>query len=126
MSLIDLQETKKHIIQLHKALCEYAKKHGNTYSKKLNRVSISNFIESYSKWKAEKLQGHFKYMKCNINIGATALTERKGEVKDFITQGVIGTKIDKGTPSKKYLYEKFAYDSELEHKNIITGIDSVD
>lgn len=109
------------IVSLHKALCEYANKHGNEFTQKFNAVSVSNFIERFSKWKAKTIQAHFKYIKCNIDVGATALTEKNGSVREFVAQGNIGTKIVKGTPSEKYLYEKFAYDSDLEYKNISTG-----
>lgn len=58
-------------------------------------------------------------------LGATALTYADGTVKSEISQGRIGTKIVPGTPSGKYLYDSYAYDSPLEKDNIIADIDEV-
>ncbi len=113
------------IQQLHSALCKYAEKHGNEFSKKLNTISISNFIKNFEDWKAKSLQGHFKYKQANVKIGATELTEKNGSVKEYVTKGSVGTKIIKGTPTEKYLYDKFAYDSDLERENITKDIESV-
>lgn len=110
---------------LHRALCNYAKKYGNEFSKKFNNISISNFIKQFETWKAKNLQGHFRYKQTNVKIGATELTEKNGSVKEYITRANIGTKIVKGTPTEKYLYDKFAYDSELERENITKDIESV-
>ena len=54
-----------------------------------------------------------------------ALTYADGTVKSEISQGRIGTKIVPGTPSGKYLYDSYAYDSPLEKDNIIADIDEV-
>ena len=53
------------------------------------------------------------------------MTRADGTVLDEIAQGRIGTKITPGTPSDKYLYDTFAYDSPLEQKNIIADIEEV-
>ena len=58
-------------------------------------------------------------------LEATALTYADGTVKSEISQGRIGTKIVPGTPSGKYLYDSYAYDSPLEKDNIIADIDEV-
>ena len=46
-------------------------------------------------------------------------------MKGEIAQGRIGTKIAPGTPSAKYLYDSFAYDSPLERDNITADIEEV-
>lgn len=61
----------------------------------------------------------------NEELGATALTYADGTVRSEISQGRIGTKIVPGTPSGKYLYDSYAYDSPLEKDNIIADIDEV-
>ena len=57
---------------------------------------------------------------------ATALTFSDGTPKSEITQGVIGTKFIEGTPSEKYLYDVYAFDSPLEKDNLLVdGIQEI-
>lgn len=63
--------------------------------------------------------------KGNSSCGATALTYADGTPREEITKGRIGTKIIEGTPSEKYLFDKYAYDSPLEKDNITAGIEEV-
>ena len=58
-------------------------------------------------------------------IGGTALSYPDGTPREDIAQGRIGTKIVPGTPSAKYLYDTYAYDSPLERDNITSDIDEV-
>ena len=53
------------------------------------------------------------------------LTNADGSVKDEVVQAYIGSKSVYGQPPAKYLYDAFAYDSELELKNIRADIDEV-
>lgn len=46
-------------------------------------------------------------------------------VRSEIAQGRIGTKLAPGTPSEKYLYDVYAYDSPLEKDNITADIEEV-
>ena len=57
-------------------------------------------------------------------IGATALTHADGTPLSEIAQGRIGVKFVEGTPSEKYLYDAYAYDS-LEKDNLLADIDEV-
>ena len=110
---------------MHKAMCEYAKKHGNINSDYINESTVAVFCKEFYDWKIAHLQGHFHYKKSSIATKETALTYADGTPRDEIAQGRIGTKIVAGTPSDKYLYDAYAYDSPLEKQNITSDIESV-
>lgn len=110
---------------LHKALCEYVKKHGEIDKTLINESSIVSFCRAFSDWKNANLQSRFNYKASNMPAGATALTYADGKPRNEITQGRIGTKLIEGTPCAKYLYDTFAYDSPLEKANITTDIEEV-
>lgn len=110
---------------LHKALCEYVKKHGEIDKTLINESSIVSFCRAFSDWKNANLQSRFNYKASNMPAGATALTYADGKPRNEITQGRIGTKLIEGTPCAKYLYDTFAYDSPLEKANITTDIEDV-
>lgn len=110
---------------LHSALCRFAKKHGTDFTAHINENSVAGFCAEFSTWKNENLQGRFRYERSKAPLGATALTYADGTVRSEISQGRIGTKIVPGTPSDKYLYDAYAYDSPLEKDNITAGIKDV-
>lgn len=110
---------------MHKAMCEYAKKHGNINSDYINESTVAVFCKEFYDWKIAHLQGHFHYKKSSVATKETALTYADGTPRDEIAQGRIGTKIVAGTPSDKYLYDAYAYDSPLEKQNITSDIESV-
>lgn len=110
---------------MHKAMCEYAKKHGSINSDYINESTVAVFCKEFYDWKIAHLQGHFHYKKSSIATKETALTYADGTPRDEIAQGRIGTKIVAGTPSDKYLYDAYAYDSPLEKQNITSDIESV-
>lgn len=110
---------------LHQAICEYQERHGDVDAELFNENSVSAFCAEFQTWKTNSLQGRFSYAKSKTKGGATALTRTDGTVLDEIAQGRIGTKITPGTPSDKYLYDTFAYDSPLEQQNIMADIDEV-
>lgn len=110
---------------LHVALCRYAKKHGNSFTTLFNDNSVVAFCKEFATWKTENLQGRFKYERSKAPLGATALTYADGSVRSEVAQGRIGTKIMPGTPSAKYLYNAYAYDSPLERDNIMADIEEV-
>ena len=110
---------------MHKAMCEYAKKHGNINSDYINESTVAVFCKEFYDWKIAHLQGHFHYKKSSITTRETALTYADGTPRDEIAQGRIGTKIVAGKPSDKYLYDTYAYDSPLEKQNITSDIESV-
>lgn len=113
------------IRDLHKALVAYSKRHGVIDAKYINESSASAFCAEFQNWKVTELQGRFRYIKSNAPCGATALTYADGTPREDVAQGRIGTKIIPGTPSSKYLYDVFAYDSPLERENITSDIEEV-
>lgn len=110
---------------LHSALCRFAKKHGTDFTAYINENSVAGFCSEFSTWKNENLQGRFRYVRSKAPLGATALTYADGTVRSEISQGRIGTKLVQGTPSGKYLYDAYAYDSPLEKDNITADIEEV-
>lgn len=113
------------ITVMHKAMCEYVKRHGNINSDYINESTVAVFCKEFYDWKIAHLQGHFHYKKSSSVTRETALTYADGTPRDEIAQGRIGTKIVAGTPSNKYLYDTYAYDSPLEKQNITSDIESV-
>jgi len=110
---------------LHQAICDYQKRHGYLGANLFNENSVAAICTEFQAWKTNSLQGRFSYARCKTSGEATALTRADGTVLDEIAQGRIGTKITPGTPSDKYLYDTFAYDSPLEQRNIMTDIEEV-
>lgn len=110
---------------LHTALTKYAQKHGTEFTAHINENTVAGFCAEFSAWKNDNLQGRFRYERSKAPLGATALTYADGTVRSEISQGRIGTKIVPGTPSDKYLYDSYAYDSPLEKDNITADIDEV-
>ncbi len=110
---------------LHTALCRYAKKHGMEFKNYINDSAVAAFCSEFAAWKNENLQGRFRYVRSASPVGATALTYADGTVRGEIAQGRIGTRIVPGTPSAKYLYDAYAYDSPLEKENIMADIEEV-
>lgn len=110
---------------LHTALTKYARKHGTEFTAHINENTVAGFCAEFSAWKNDNLQGRFRYERSKAPLGATALTYADGTVRSEISQGRIGTKIVPGTPSDKYLYDSYAYDSPLEKDNITADIDEV-
>jgi type III restriction enzyme len=119
------RQTNLSIQLLHEVLAEYAKEN-NILPDRINEQSAANFVKLFHDWKVEKLSGRFSYSKANLPVKATALTFSDGTAKSEITQGIIGTKFIEGTPSAKYLYDAYAFDSPLEKDNLlIDGIQEV-
>ena len=110
---------------IHSALCKFAKKHGTNFTAHINENSVAGFCSEFTTWKNENLQGRFKYERSKAPLGATALTYADGTVRSEISQGRIGTKLVPGTPSDKYLYDAYAYDSPMEKDNITADIEEV-
>ncbi len=113
------------ITVMHGAMVEYAKRHGTVDPKFINENTASAFIHEFQDWRKNNLGGRFHYVKSGALLGATALSYADGTPRKDIAQGRIGTKIAPGTPSKKYLYDAFAYDSPLEQQNLLADIEEV-
>ncbi len=113
------------LVVMHKAMCEYTKKHGKINSNYINESTVAVFCKEFYDWKIAHLPGHYHYIKSSTETKETALTYADGSPREEIAQGRIGTKIVAGTPSNKYLYDAYAYDSPLEKQNITSDIESV-
>ncbi|SNV03707.1 type III restriction-modification system StyLTI enzyme res [Megamonas hypermegale] len=111
----------------HKAMINYAQKHKSVdINDFINEQAVNNFVTKFSQWKKNFLQGRFRYKRCDTFLHETALSNSDGTVKSEIVQGRIGTRIVEGKPCEKYLYDKIAYDSDLEKDNILSGeIDNI-
>lgn len=120
-----MRATSIPINTLHKGLVQYVQKHGAVEPKYINENSVNAFCAEFQNWKVSRLQGRFRYVKSNTSCGATALTYPDGTPREEIALGRIGTKPESGTPSAKYLYDTYAYDSPLEKDNITTDIEEV-
>ena len=114
------KQTNLPIKLLHNSFTAFNKTK-NIPKHQINEFSVFNFVIKFNEWKNKELQGRFKYKKSNLKISSTALTFPNGKPINEITQGRIGTKLINGTPSKKYLYDSFAYDSNLEKDNLTSA-----
>lgn len=120
-----MQGTNIPITTLHQAVSKYTNKNGMIKPEHFNENTVSIIIQKFQEWKNENLQGRFHYAKSSTPVGSTALSFEDGSPRKEIAQGRIGTKLAEGTPSEKYLYDAFAYDSPLEKKNIMADIEEV-
>ncbi len=119
------RQTNLSIQLLHTVLSSYAKTH-QIQPERINEQSAANFVKLFQDWKMEKLNGRFSYSKANLPVKSTALTFSDGTPRPQITQGVIGTKFIEGSPSEKYLYDVYAFDSPLEKENLLVdGIQEI-
>jgi len=113
------------IMTLHNAIVRYSQlaPFNNDY---INETSLTRLVNKFNEWRAENLQGRFKYRKvANDFTKATALTNADGTPKEVIAQGLIGTYMDNGIVSKKFLYDSIIYDSPLELENVLADIQEV-
>lgn len=109
---------------IHSAICKYAKMNGKINDAYFNEQAVTAINMAFADWKIESLQGRFNYKRTGSAVGATALTNVDGSVKNEIAQGRVGMKIHEGEAAAKYLYDTIAYDSPLELENIITNLDA--
>lgn len=112
------------VTMLHNAIVKFSQTI-NFKADFINESSLSRFVEKFNEWRANNLQGRFNYKRANYSTEATALTNEDGTLKSEITQGLVGTHLENGITSEKYLYDVIAYDSPLERDNIISNIEEV-
>lgn len=110
---------------LHKAICSAANDGCQITNEMFNDSSLTRLISAVDDWKCEQLVGCVRYKQANYMAKETKLTHADGTVRDEVVQAFIGHKIVPGDPSDKYLYEAYAYDPDLELKNIKAEIDEV-
>lgn len=110
---------------IHSKIAEYFASH-NYQPGYINESTVANIVNYFNSWKIENILGLLKYKQAGYTSAETALTDDRGNLKPEIPQGWIGVTLDSnGTPSKKYLYDKLAYDSEIERNNILSDIKDV-
>lgn len=112
------------IVNIHNALVKYnnIKKLDKSF---FNMTVLSNLCIEINNWKADELFKRFTYIKTDLPIHPTTLTNTDGSIKDTIVIGNVGKgKID-GNPQEKYLYDTIAFDSPIEKQNILEEINEV-
>ena len=110
---------------LHHAICKAVSDGCKITNEMFNEVSKTRLIGAIDDWKCRELIGFIRYKQANYKVKETKLTNADGSVKDEVVQTYIGNKLVPGTPPTKYLYDAYAYDSDLELKNMQTDIDEV-
>ena len=118
------RQTNLPIQLLHSVFLQHDKEI-NVPPEKINEQTAANFVRMFQDWKVDKLRGRFSYSKANLPTRATALTFADGTPKPEITQGIVGTKFSEATPSMKYLYDVYAFDSPLEKENLLVDIEEI-
>lgn len=119
------RKTSVPIMSLHRVIVNYSKLAHFT-NDFINETSLTRFVNKFNEWRAEHLQGRFSYRRATYNeTFATALTNADGTPKEVITQGLVGTHMDYGIVSDKFLYDTIVYDSPLERENVLADIDEV-
>ena len=117
-------QTSIPITVLHNEICKYDSEKSIT-EELINEQSAAQIVNKFKVWKIANTQTRFRYARSNQNVTETALSYKDGTPRELIKQGVVGTMIAPGTPSKKYLYDTIAFDSPLEKENIMTDISEV-
>jgi len=113
------------VTTLHNAIVRYSQ-HAPFSNDFINETSLTRLVNKFNEWRAEKLQGRFSYRKvANDFTKGTALTNADGSPKEVIAQGLIGTHMDNGIVSEKFLYDSIIYDSPLERENVLADIQEV-
>lgn len=110
---------------LHEAIVNYSK-HTSFDNSLINESSLTRLVNKFNEWRANNLQGRFNYRKASDSADCTtALTKADGSPKATIVQGLIGSHIDNGIVSDKFLYDTIVYDSPLERENVLADINEV-
>lgn len=110
---------------LHRAICQAADDGLSIKTEMMTDDSLARLIAAVDDWKCEELVGRVRYKQADYRVKETKLTNADGTVKDEVVQTYIGQKMVLGTPPAKYLYDAYAYDSELELQNMKKEIEEV-
>ena len=110
---------------IHEKVVEYFDKYPPYKDAFINESSATNFVAQFNDWKVANIKVLLNYKQAHYSSKETSLTDINGQLKDEIAQGLIGISLEAGTPSTKYLYDKIAFDSDLEKKNIVSDIEDV-
>lgn len=113
-------------IQLvHEKVKEYFRAFPPFTDSYINESSMTNFINQFNDWKVVNIKGMLNYKQADYQSLETSLTNVDGSLKDNVAQGIVGVSLVDGVPSNKYLYDKIAFDSDLEKKNILSDVEDV-
>lgn len=118
------KQTSIPIKVIHTAMCTLAESKA-IRSDVINENSVAQIVSKFRDWKINKTQTRFRYARSRQSVIETALTNKNGQPREVLKQGVVGTMWIPGTPSEKYLYDTIAFDSPLEKDNIMTDITEV-
>lgn len=110
---------------IHEKVMGYFRSYPPFTDSYINESSMSNFISQFNDWKVANISGLLNYKKADYQSQETSLTNVDGTMKDSVVQGIVGSSIIDGNPSSKYLYDKIAFDSDLEKKNILSDVEGV-
>ena len=113
------------INDLHKAICIVAKNGKNITNEMFNQSSLARLVSAVNDWKCNNMIGHVNYKQANYVAHETKLTNADGSVKDDVVQTFIGRKLSNGEPPKQYLYDKYAYDSDLELEDMKNATEEI-
>ena len=113
------------INELHKAICIVAKNGKKITNEMFNRSSLARLVIAVNDWKCKNMVGHVNYKQANYVAHETKLTNADGSVKDDVVQTFIGRKLSAGVPPEQYLYDKYAYDSDLELEDMKNATEEI-
>ncbi len=121
------RQTGISINTIHKTLCEYYKDNKSIDQRLFSPIGISLVVTEFNKWLDEKLLKKFSYKSLDIDSKETSLTDYKGDVLDYVSQGVLGIHRDDTTAvPERFIYDSIVYDSPKERETIIkSDIDEV-
>ncbi len=111
------------IATLHKAVCRYAESHAAPRAQDFNYTSLANLAARFADWKTRNISGCIRYKQTDYRTKCTALTNADGSVRDEVAMGRLGRMTDNSPVPPTYLYETIAFDSDIERRNILEGVD---
>lgn len=111
------------ISSLHKAICRYAESHAPLGAQAFNSTSLANIAARFADWKTRNLGGRIRYKQTDYSTKSTALTNADGSMRDEVAMGRIGRMTDNSPMPPTYLYDTIAFDSDIERRNILEGVD---
>lgn len=110
---------------LHQAVCEAVAAGYKIEKEMVNESSLARLIVAVNDWKSRQMAGYVRYRQADYTMRETKLTNADGSVRDDVVQAYIGRKLAPGEPPAKYLYDRYAYDSDLELCNMKADIEEV-
>lgn len=112
---------------VHKTLCMFSEENGEIDERIFTTTGISLLIREFNKWLDGKLLKKFSYKSLEIDSKETSLTDYKGNVLDYVSQGALGVHRDDTVDvPERFIYDSVIYDSPKERQTLIkSDIDEV-